>query len=203
MEGNSETGKKGFVISSEYTANIDLMHAFDSVVTRTKGASKLAAEGDPRYNPMVYVWLSRMNYSDSGLWEYTPLDSPVEVKRKMNAIRDRYEVVDVVHKNTRLDDWEIEENKSTLTWKWGERKFPAGSTKTVTNPDGTQLTYVLLNEETVKYLEPDQDIDTLTKRRLDEQQRQKRLVLGNRAWGFCLCHVSFGSFGSSRIRDAR
>ena len=42
----------------------------------------------------------------------------------------------------------------------GEKTFPAGSTKTVTNPDGEQFIYVLPESETVKFPEPDRKIDT-------------------------------------------
>ena len=71
MEVDSETGKKGHVISSGYTVNLDILHAFDSIVTKSKnGALKLAAEGDPGYNPVAYVRISDIIYGKNPTENY-------------------------------------------------------------------------------------------------------------------------------------
>ena len=65
QEGDADTGRKGFLITSGNTSNQDIWDAFDSHVTRTGGvsASRLADEGDPGYDPVAYVDLSDMNYT--------------------------------------------------------------------------------------------------------------------------------------------
>ena len=167
IEGDSETGKEGFVISSGYTATIDLMHAFDSVATKKNEFRKLANEGDPGYDPVVYVDLEDASYAkhpveNYGVMTYTPRTTPDKFTQEMSATISQYKKIDVTPKNTRLgNDWEMDDNKSTLTWKWGSKKFRAGSTKTVTNPDGTQLEHEFDEDTTVKYPEQDQDIDTV------------------------------------------
>ena len=102
-----------------------------------------------------------MNYQGSSLWEYTPQEQPLEVTKTMSAILDQYEIVDIVLRNYRLDSHSMRFNKSTLFWKWGQKKYPAGSTKTVTNPDVTQFSYTLPDTEIIKFPEPDQDIETV------------------------------------------
>ena len=166
-EYNEDTGEYEFTTSGFYirigtTANIDLTHAFDSDVDEANIDDALATEASSKkYEPRAFVWLSSMNYQGSSLWEYTPRDNSVKVKRRMSATVDQYEIVDVVPKNFRLDRHSMRFNKSTLSWKWGQKKYPAGSTKTVTNPDGTRFSYTLPNSEIIKFPEPDQEIDTI------------------------------------------
>ena len=166
-EYNEDTGEyefttSGFYIRIGHTANIELTHAFDSDVDGSGRDDALASEASSKkYEPTAYVWLSSMNYQGSSLWECTPRDNPVEVKRRMSIILDQYEIVDIVLKNYRLDCHSMRFNKSTLSWKWGQKKYPAGSTKTVTNPDVTQSSYTLPGTEIIKFPEPDQDIETV------------------------------------------
>ena len=122
IEGDSETGKEGFIISSGYTATIDLMHAFDSVATKSKEFRKLAAEGDPGYDPVAYVDLVDASYTkhpeeNYGVWTYTPRTTPDKFTQQMSATISQCKKIDVTPKNTRLDGWEMDDNKSTLTWK--------------------------------------------------------------------------------------
>lgn len=59
---DSETSRSGFVITWRTTENVDIMHTFASVVTKTTGGGKLSAEGDPGYESEAYVDLTDMSY---------------------------------------------------------------------------------------------------------------------------------------------
>ena len=63
MEGDSETGRAGFLVEAGHTSNQDIWDAFHSVVTETKGSLKLAGEDDPVSHSEVSVRLSDFRYA--------------------------------------------------------------------------------------------------------------------------------------------
>ncbi len=159
---SNEFTSAGYHIILGHTENVNLTHAFDSDVDEDSRDDHLAADSrSPRYyKPEATAWLSQMRYRGGSHFTYKKLDRPITRSKPMSTTRDNYKRVDIVPKHRRLDRARIRFNRSTLSWKWGEKTFPAGSTKTVTNPDGEQFIYVLPKSETVKFPEPDQEIDT-------------------------------------------
>lgn len=138
--GDSETGSAEFLITSGTTENVDMMYAFESVATWTTRGGKLS-EGTrrPKYDPEAYFDLSDMSYGrkspgadeDYGVWTYMHRTMPVTHSVEISATTPcQYKEIDVTPKNTRVDNWEMGFNKSTLTWKsmpttW--KKFLAAS----------------------------------------------------------------------------
>ena len=147
QEGDSDTGREGFLITSGNTSKQDIWDAFDSNVTRTGGvsASRLADEGDPGYDPVAYVDLSDMNYTrnpdplnDAIMWIYTPRTEPTKFTMEMSATVSQYKTIDASPKNTRYDGHEMGFNKSTLTWKKVGERVDKGEWRDYRNPaDGT------------------------------------------------------------------
>ena len=160
---SNEFTSAGYHIIHGHTENVNLTHAFDSDVDENSRDNNLAADSrSPRYyKPLATAWLSQMRYRGGhGHFTYKKLDKPLRRSKQMSTTRDDYKTVDMVPKLRRLDRSSIRFNRSTLSWKWGEKTVPAGSTKTVTNPDGEQFVYVLPESETLKFPEPHQEIDT-------------------------------------------
>ena len=168
-EGDADTGREGFLITSGNTSNQDIWDAFDSHVTRTGGvsASRLAAEGDPGYDPVAYVDLSDMNYTrnpdplnDAIMWIYTPRTEPTEFTIEMSATVSQYKTIDASPKNTRYDGHEMGYNKSTLTWKKVGERVDKGDWRDYRNPaDGTIHRKREPHGVTIDSFEQDQDID--------------------------------------------
>ena len=169
VEGDADTGRKGFLITSGNTSNQDIWDAFDSNVTRTGGvsASRLAAEGDPGYDPVAYVDLSDMSYTrnpdplnDAIMWIYTPRTEPTEFTMEMSATVSQYKTIDASPKNTRYDGHEMGFNKSTLTWKNVGERVNKGDWRDYRNPaDGTIHRKREPHGVTIDSFEQDQDID--------------------------------------------
>ena len=163
---NGESGEfdgAGYHIILGHTENVNLTHAFDSDVDASNKDDNLASDSrSPQYyKPEATAWLSQMRYRGGhGHFTYKKLNRPITREKQMSTTRNNYKTVDIVPKLRRLDRSTIRFNKNTLFWKWGEKTVPAGSTKTVTNPDGEKFTYVLQESETFKFPEPDRKIDT-------------------------------------------
>ena len=170
IRGDADTGRKGFLITSGWTRNEDIMGAFDSRVTpnrRSRGIeeSKLAAEGDPGYDPVAYVDLDDMSYGkhpdgNRGVWTYTPRTTPTKFTQRMSATVSQYKTIDTNPKNTRFVKCNMGDNKSTLKWKKGETKAPPTARHRVENPDGTVIIDYRTDEDVpLYYLYQHQEID--------------------------------------------
>ena len=159
--GDADTGREGFLITSGWTRNEDIMGAFDSRVTpnrRSRGIEddRLVDEGDPGYDPIAYVNLDDISYAKHpterrGVWTYTPRTTPTKFTQRISATVSQYKTIDASPKNTRYDGHKMGDNKSTLTWKKGETKSPPTARHRVENPDGTVIHNYKADEDVPLY----------------------------------------------------
>ena len=120
--GDYYKGKKGYIITWGTANKHDLPHQFCSDVDENSRDSALAdaavKEKLDRFKPIAFAYLSDMRYESSG-WTYTTRIKPVRHQKDLSAIVDECKDVNFIPLNTRLDDFEYKNNKSTLFWKEG------------------------------------------------------------------------------------
>ena len=140
--GDAETGKQGFFAESGRTADVDVLHAFDSSVDESSKDDLLADQGEWTYTPRAYAYVSDMRheiinyeedvhgYSGTGpRWKYTPRSEPIKATATtMSAEEDIYQTVQVLTWNTRLDRVVMYKNKSKVYWDRESRTLLGGST---------------------------------------------------------------------------
>ncbi len=116
-------GKPGYLITWGMAGKHDVSHQFCSDVDEDSRDSALASaavkEKLDKFEPKAYAYLSDMRYESSRNWTYTARTEPEEHKKKLSAIVDECKDVEFVPLNTRLDDFDYKNNKSTLFWKKG------------------------------------------------------------------------------------
>lgn len=157
---------EGSVTSRGYTVNVDLMHAFDSVTTKSNNVAKNCRQRAIHDTiPVAYVGLSDMSYGkrpDTGyeVWTYTQQTTPDQFSQPMNATVSQYKTIDATPKSPQFDDHDMGFNKSTLTWKKGETTAPPNTMYRVDNPDGKVIIdYEMDNDVPIYYLYQDQEIE--------------------------------------------